>query len=844
MGDTVTAKAAKLPIVTADGQMGYADAEDAAASIRAGAARAPTDDEYKTIKAQQKDAAISEALSTPGMKAAAFAMKAVDVTGLAKPLAQLGDPDAAEGIRLSEQYNPGWSNAGEVASFVTPMLAGKALKVASGTAKVAQGEGVLSRLVKSGAGMAQEGSIPFGGFLPQSAVTGAGHAAEKLTGKVLGENVLSRLAGKAAGMGTETALLGAQHEFANQLSEESLGNHALNAEKILAAGGHDFMFGAALGGGLASAGEMFSRAKSMKGLMRNGSLADRASAVEGEYAYRAMGPTQGMAKDANRFFKGGTEELGRVWKADVEEETGKAFGKLTREEVAEAVPKLMEKASDKVGSVVKTLSAEAETLGEQPSFRDLEAKIREKVIKPLEEGFGNKSKIAKVEEALGEMRAKVQAPEGASTTFPGGPLSMNDNGIADRVSLEQLHGWRGEMDKAWKGTRQFMPESSVYKDLRHVLEDEMLSRADVLSERVGKSLKGDYLAAKKSYQAAAMLDTTIERGLAQPAANAAFSLTSKILGSAAGVAATAAGGGLLGGAVSGGVAALGTKLIQPRMGFVVSDIAGRVAKTMQASRALADVSGHVDAKIAGLVGSSMASASERYIPPAVELFGRTSKEQSERVAQTTRALSDTAAIVSQLERRVQPIAGSLPQTSAAIAQQTKKIAEYLVAQSPQPQTRPASIAPWLDKPTYRPDQVRSYAYAWKAATDPYSILDDAKRGTLRKEQVDAVQELYPNLYADMRERFQRVLMDPVKSKNFKQLPLQNRVQLSMLFSIPYTLTDPAFLRDVSPPSAVGPISEPPTPVQPQRPSRSSPSEAASAAKAVQPESEIRSYGPD
>lgn len=843
MGDTVTAKSAKLPIVAADGTMGYADAGEAAASIQAGAARAPTDAEYKVIKAQQKDAAISEALSTPGMKAAAFAMKAVDVTGLAKPLAQYNDPDAAEGIRLAEKYNPGWSTAGEVTSFLAPMVAGKALKMAAGTAKLGQGEGVLSRLAKGGASMAQEGALPFGGFLPQNAVTGAGHAVEKLAGKALGENVLSRIAGKAAGMGTETALLGAQHEFANQLSEESLGNHALNAEKILAAGGHDFMFGAALGGGLATAGEMFARAKSMRGLMKNESFADKARAVEGEYAYRAMGPTQGMAKDANRYFRGGTEELGRVWKADLESETGKAFGKLSREEVAEAVPKLMEKAGDKVGGVVKTLSAEAETLGEQPSFRDLEAKIREKVIKPLEEGFGNKSKIAKVEEALGDMRAKVQAPEGASTTFPGGPLSMNDNGIADRVSLEQLHGWRRKMDKAWGENKIFMPESSVYRDMRDVLESEMLSRADVLSERVGKGLKDEYLAAKKSYQAAAILDKTIERGLAQPATNAAFSLTSKILGSAAGVAATAAGGGLLGGAISGGVAAMGTKLIQPRLGFVVSDIAGRVSKTLQASRALADVSGHVDSRMADIMGASTSSAQERYIPPAVELFGRTSKEQSERVAQTTQALSNTSAIASHLERRIQPIAGELPKTSAAIAEQTKRIAEYLVAKSPQPQAHPASIAPWLDKPTYRPDQIRSYAHAWKAATDPYSILEDAKRGTLRKEQVDAVQQLYPNLYDDMRERFHKLLMDPVKSKNFKSLPLQNRVQISTLFSIPYTLTDPAFLRDISP-SAVGPSSEPPTPVQPHRPSHSSPSEAASAAKAVQPESEIRSYGPD
>lgn len=842
MGD-VSAKSAKLPIVTADGKLGYADAEDAAASIRAGAARAPTDAEYKTIKAQQKDAAISEALSTPGMKAAAFAMKAVDVTGLAKPLAQYNDKDTAEGIRLAEKYNPGWSTAGEVASFMAPMVAGKALKAASGVSKVAEGEGVLSRLVKGGAGMAQEGALPFGGFLPQNAVTGAGHAVERLTGRALGENVLSRIAGKAAGMGTETALLGAQHEFANQMSEESLGNHALNAEKILAAGGHDFMFGAALGGGLATAGEAFARARSMRGLMKSESLAEKASRVEGEYAYRAMGPTQGMAKDANRYFKGGSEELGRVWKADLESETGKAFAKLSREEAAEAVPKLLEKAGDKVGSVVKTLSAEAETLGEQPSFRDLETKIREKVIKPLEDGFGNKSKIAKVEEALGEMRAKVQAPEGASTTFPGGPLSMNDNGIADRVSLEQLHGWRGEMDKAWKGTRQFMPESSVYKDLRRVLEDEMLGRADALSERVGKSLKDDYIAAKRSYQAASMLDTTLERGLAQPASNAAFSLTSKMLGSAAGVAATAAGGGLLGGAISGGVAAMGTKLIQPRMGFVVSDIAGRLSKTLQASKALAEVSGHAESRMADLMGPSAATASERYVPPAVELFGRTSKEQSERVAQTTQALSNTSAIASHVERRLQPIAGELPKTSAAIAQQTKTIADYLIAKSPQPQAHPASIAPWLDKPTYRPDQVRSYAYAWKAATDPYSILDDAKRGTLRKEQVDAVQHLYPNLYDDMRERFHKLLMDPVKSKNFKSLPLQNRVQISTLFSIPYTLTDPAFLRDISP-SAVGPNSASPTPVQPQRPSHSSPSEAASAAKAVQPESEIRSYGPD
>jgi len=82
----------------------------------------------------------------------------------------------------------------------------------------------------------------------------------------------------------------------------------------------------------------------------------------------------------------------------------------------------------------------------------------------------------------------------------------------------------------------------------------------------------------------------------------------------------------------------------------------------------------------------------------------------------------------------------------------------------------------------------------RAATDPLSVLDDMKHGTLSKEAVDAVKELYPKLYEDMQRKVLAHLADPKKRK---AMSYEDRIRVGMLLDVQADRTqDPAFISAV------------------------------------------------
>lgn len=81
-------------------------------------------------------------------------------------------------------------------------------------------------------------------------VMGAGAAAEEAAAMGLGKGLLGHAGSMAVRGGVEGAVLGVQH----QLTEDTLGDHATNGEKVWAAAEKDGLLGAAIGGTLGAAG--------------------------------------------------------------------------------------------------------------------------------------------------------------------------------------------------------------------------------------------------------------------------------------------------------------------------------------------------------------------------------------------------------------------------------------------------------------------------------------------------------------------------------------------------------------------------------------------------------------
>ncbi len=117
-----------------------------------------------------------------------------------------------------------------------------------------------------------------------------------------------------------------------------------------------------------------------------------------------------------------------------------------------------------------------------------------------------------------------------------------------------------------------------------------------------------------------------------------------------------------------------------------------------------------------------------------------------------------------LEHRVREAMGSVatdaPQTYMATLEATQRAHAFLLSILPPPQRDPYSLTPQLvhgsvDETT-KYDFMRSFA----TVTRPLSIYQDVANKTVTESQVDAIEQVYPTLYAQMRAEVdhQRVLL--------------------------------------------------------------------------------------
>ena len=227
------ADTSKLPVVNEVGEVGLVDKAVAQQGFAAGNLRAPSTEEWKKYTNERDfGGGINQAkTAVQGLVQGATLNQAVPLaTGAIRAFGgQQAADEFVRGVKGRAETNPEWETGGEILSFAVP---GAALK--------------LGKLAKLNT-LAKLGEVSGTGLKAYSAL---GRATEGAVKGLAGEGTIAKLVAKSAGMGAETALMGGSKELGKELTEEMLGNSSLNAEKILATAGHDFLLGAALGGGM------------------------------------------------------------------------------------------------------------------------------------------------------------------------------------------------------------------------------------------------------------------------------------------------------------------------------------------------------------------------------------------------------------------------------------------------------------------------------------------------------------------------------------------------------------------------------------------------------------------
>ena len=256
-------------------------------------------------------------------------------------------------------------------------------------------------------------------------------------------------------------------------------------------------------------------------------------------------------------------------------------------------------------------------------------------------------------------------------------------------------------------------------------------------------------------------------------------------------------GGLIGGAVgSGNLAALAmAPLVNParavRALAAVEGMAGKlnlrldsgVKGVLSAAKNTVPAAKAAARAIAGSVprgGAAAARGGQRYLD---------SRERFEKQSAKVRELAERGpALQQELQQELSLLSNRAPTVHAQALAVQQRALDYLTKHMPGAATpHPFGIAPSVS---------RSDAEQWlrraRAVEDPISLLDDMAKGTLSRDAVEAVQEVYPELFSEIQAKVLEQVAE--LDAQGKRPPYEKRKQLGVLLDIQTDVTlDPGLI---------------------------------------------------
>jgi hypothetical protein len=250
----------------------------------------------------------------------------------------------------------------------------------------------------------------------------------------------------------------------------------------------------------------------------------------------------------------------------------------------------------------------------------------------------------------------------------------------------------------------------------------------------------------------------------------------------------------------------------------VFDIASKPYTTLQR---LAQIEGHTRSVVEKLTGRTKALVSEGGTKAAAEKPSRTSpgffsallggmgkvaskgapgigavgsRVAFEEKAEALGAVAGNPAMVTErIGQALGPLGSAAPKTTQAATMIALKGLDYLASKLPPSRMDQYSLQPQLQVKNRASDaEISSFMRSAEAIDDPLIVLREAKAGTLTRDHVEAVKNVYPALYDRMRAE---VMTSVVDSKT--ELPYSKRIQLGILLDIPTDKTlSPDFVRAI------------------------------------------------
>lgn len=725
-----------IPMKGEDGDIRLYTPDEAKQVVAAGGSKA-SPEEVRAQKLQAEYGGIGGQFASAGLGAADTA-----TLGLSNPIAVALGANR-QTLADYQEANPNAYTAGQVAGFVPSLLTG--------------GEGAIGK-VASVLSAPVRGVGALGGLAERGVASVIGREAEGL-----GARMLQR--GVAAGAGG--AAEGAVYGVGQQISEATLQDHELTAERLLAGAKGGALFGAVAGGAMGAGGEALAT-----GGRKLISLADDQLQAPGGLRNMLRGEAEGQAFKSTGAQLRDYQKLGTT----AEEQTARAqsIGRTLLDEdivsagasKSEIATKLQAKVSQ-VGDELGAMRKKLDKASVRPSTSNIVEEVRAKVLDPLTALPGTEHEVAAVSKYLDSFVAKAgEAP-----------------------SFETLHKFRKALDDKLyiqKASLVVDPATEQLRKVRGIIEGEFERSGEAAAQELGGSFLEKYTTTKDLYSKLITAEKISTKSVARQSANRSISLTDTISGGSGGTAGAiigsavgGLGGGIVGHALGGLASGMANKAVREYGNQVAADALNRATRLQAIQRAAHRTEDELTQGVAKFLSSAKKASVEvpRAAATAVKAEGSKtwSRENYDRITSHVAELKNNTDLhQARLANETDEIGTVAPNVATAIGITSTRAVQYLSANTPPSLAPPSKITPLVPRAiqkTLTLDEMKFMRKA-QAVEDPKgTILRGLESNSLSLDSVQAIEAVYPSLYKDL----QRIVGDAAAQRKKPEEPLDTDV---------------------------------------------------------------------
>ena len=589
-------------------------------------------------------------------------------------------------------------------------------------------------------GAAKAGRIAEGLVAKELAARGIERGAESMA-----KDIGARMATSAAKLGVEGAVVSAPRA----LTETALGDPQAAAESVMMGG----LIGSMLGVGAAGFGKALAplAEKALaKGELDSAAERGFLDQFKAERASKVLGYTQA---ERNKVGEEAANNIGEYFLGRRTNDGEKIIGSLdSRDKILEKLQKFKGEANSELDDIYKKLD---DVPGEKVQV--------DGVINNLKEQIGTK------------FQGKLAAPE----------RKILENIMSD-LDMVRTSGENKMLSIPFQDAREFLnkvgsfafpkgkildpsPRQLVSREAYFLIRDKIDEAAGRQAQTLGDSKLVDAFETRRKDVAYSLkAEQTLSKQIRKETGNKMFGLTDTITG-------IGLGSGI--GAIPAALGVAGKKLVEKYGNQVLANLDSSgpefVRNYMQTvGKRLDKIPQALDRMGSGTSSDIKAAGLQRILNMRPDEKPKEIKKLKERA---TFYASNPSALIEDLSHHTSPIAnGGAPQTADQLSQRVPQVLSYIQSIMPKPMTAPNPFLP--EREFKASDQeMAKFERQLGVIYNPFSVIDDLQKGSLTKDQMDTLKNVYPVIYKNMQLRVQGHMIDKRPNLNF-----QSRLKLSLL----------------------------------------------------------------